>query len=148
MPVTSIQEWRARHGPQEVELPSGCVALLRRVHILELARDGEIPATLATSFQEISSQGFDAARLLSGEGDLDQYLSLIDKVVIRAFVEPRLGMEATDEQLALDEVDVIDRLFVFRWCNEGAGQLRPFRPEPAADVEFASDREIVRYEAE
>lgn len=149
MPVTSIQEWRAKHGPQEVELPSGCVAQLRRVHILELARSGEIPATLVTKIEEASSRGeLDATKLLAGEKDLAQYLDLIDKVVMKAFVVPRLGIEATDEQLALHEVDFTDRLFVFRWCNRGAEQLKPFRPEPEADVEPAPDGEDVRDETE
>lgn len=148
MPVTSIQEWRTKNAPEEVELPSGNVVKLRKVHLLEMARDGEIPATLATMISNEGKINLNAADLLSKGNDMADLLNMIDAISIKAFAGPKLGKEATDDQLGLDEVDVMDRMFVFRWCNRGAEQLKPFRPEQDASVESAPDGQDVRDEAE
>ncbi|MBN1814712.1 MAG: hypothetical protein JXA14_22925 [Anaerolineae bacterium] len=147
MPATSITKWRSKNKPEEVTLPSGNVALLRRVHILELARGGAIPTVLATMMSGDGKVSTNPADMLKNADDLTEMLDMIDAVVMRAFVQPKLGKEATDEQLAIGEVNVTDRMFVFRWCNGEAEQLGPFRPKPEAGVESTPAGEDLRDEA-
>lgn len=148
MPATTVQEWRAKNQPVEVELPSGNVALLRKVNVLDLAVTGDIPSTLVVDAARYKDGGVDMSRL-SGDPQLfQQFLGLIDPVVIAAFVQPKVAKEATEDALGISEIDAQDKLAVFAWCNEGAEALRPFRPGPSPRLESAPDGGDVRPPAE
>lgn len=149
---TSIAEWRARNQPQEIELPSGCRALLRKVNLLDLVVQGSIPSTLMVEAAEMS-RGAQAAQdgglaLLQDPKRVKELSELLNPLVKAAFVEPRVGDEATDEQLAVDEISTTDKLAILKWCNADAEVLLPFRAEQAGDVEPARDGEGVRAAAE
>jgi hypothetical protein len=147
--VISVQEWRQRNAPVEVELPSGPVVLLRKVHIVDLVLNGTVPATLVTEAQQYSREGkLDAARLMSDPKEMEKWLGLINPVVMAAFVEPKVGRESSADQLGIEEISGGDKLAVFQWCNEGAAALEPFRAQPDKRVEPVPDGAGVRAEAE
>lgn len=136
--VTTVREWREQNAPEEVELPSGNLAMLRKVHITDLALSGAIPATLLAEAAKFS-QGKDEplAIMVQDSGDFQRWLGLINPVVIAAFVEPKVAKEPSEDALGVNEISGSDRLAVFRWCNEGASALEPFREDPIASLESA-----------
>jgi len=142
----SVAEWRARNGPQEVELPSGNVALLRRVHLLDLAAEGVIPATLVAEVEKLRDTS--GTQFLQDQKTVHEFREMLNAVAKATFVEPPLGDEATEAQLGVDEVPFEDRLFVFNWCSGRVQQLEPFRAEPEGDVDASPDGEDVRAAAE
>lgn len=142
----SVAEWREKSGPEEVELPSGCVALLRRVHILDLAAEGVVPATLVAELER--SRGEAGVTLLESPERVREFRTMVNAVCKVAFVEPPVGEEGTEAQLGVDEVTFEDRVFVFHWCNRGARRLEPFRSESAGAVDGAPVGEDVRDAAE
>lgn len=138
--VTSITAWREGRI-QEVRLPSGNVARLRRAHILDLAMAGAIPAPLAGLVSEMVSE----QKTTIGLDELGKYGQLVDVVVKAAFVEPRVGDESTENQLAISEIDAADKLAVFAWSHpEGEQKMRGFRAKPARVVGAAQHGQHVR----
>ncbi len=134
--VTTVREWREQNTPEEVELPSGNKAMLRKVHITDLALSGAIPTTLLAEAAKFSKgKGEPLAIMVQNEGDFARWLGLINPVVIAAFVEPKVAKEPTDDALGVNEISGADRLAVFRWCNEGASNLESFRKGSQASVE-------------
>lgn len=126
--VTTVREWRESNKPEEVELPSGKVALLRRVHIMDLALNGAIPSTLLAEAAQYSQKGEPLAITVRDDKDFQRWLGLINPVVIAAFVEPKVTLKPSEDTLGVEEISGSDRLTVFRWANEGASTLEPFRP--------------------
>ena len=143
----SVAEWRARFGPEDVELPSGGVAQLRRVHLLDLVAQGVVPATLVAEFEALQNRA-ETTDVLESMERVKGFREMLNAVSKAAFVMPPVADEGSEEQLGVDEVPFEDRFYVFRWCTEGARKLEPFRPEPAGDVGGAPVGGDVRDEAE
>lgn len=129
MAVTSIADWRREH---EMLLPSGNVARLRKVHVLDLAEQGQIPTPLVGMVSTLMATG----KAIIRQEQFKDYAELINLVARVAFVEPKLADQADEAHLAVSEVDMADRLEVFNWCHEGK-KLRPFRAEQAGAVDAA-----------
>ena len=106
-------------------LPSGQVATLRRVHLLDLVESGRIPDELSGVVLEVIDEGVKKPSL----EDLSAYIEVVNLVCMAAFVDPPVAEKGSDEALGVEEVPFLDRAEVFRWCNEGARKLRPFRKE-------------------
>lgn len=140
--MTGIAEWRKRRDEgQEVRLPSGNVARLRRVHILDLAEQGAIPAPLAG----LVSQMTRARKTTIDMEEMGEYLGLVNLVVKASFTEPPVGDEATETQLGVDEISTVDRLAVFAWNHpEGEQFLRGFRAKQARVVDAAQSGKRLR----
>jgi hypothetical protein len=141
---TSVDEWRARNRPQEVELPSGCVALLQKVNLLDLVVQGSIPTTLLVEAAEIAQDRNGSLSMLQSPERVKELSGLLNPLVKAAFVEPKVGDESTTDQLSVDEIDTADKLAILKWCNEGVDALLPFRGEQAGDVEPAHDGKGIR----
>lgn len=123
-----VQGWRAaREQGETVELPSGQVATLRRVHLLDLVESGRIPDELSGVVLQVIDEGVKKPTI----EDLSAYIEVVNLVAIASFVDPPVAAEASEEALGVDEVPFLDRAEVFRYCNEGARKLRPFRKEEA-----------------
>ena len=129
--VTELRAWRRRREEGElVTLPSGMVVRRRRVHLLDLAQQGKIPAPLAALASELVS----ATKLRLDQEDMRRYAGVVNLVVKAAVIEPAIGDEATEEQLAVEEIEMLDRLALFNDCNVATRPLRLFRPEPKEPV--------------
>ena len=123
-----VLAWRQAHERgEEVALPSGQVARVRRVHLLELVEQGKVPDTLSGLVADVIGEGTKTPTL----EELGQYIEVVNLVCISAFVDPPVAAEPSDEALGVEEIAFLDRAEVFRWCNEPARRLRPFREEPA-----------------
>jgi len=126
--TTSVETW-GRSRTQLMTLPSGNVARLRKVHVLDLAEQGQIPAPLAGMVAALTSAG----RVTLRPEQFKDYVALINQVVKAAFVEPAVADEADEAHLAVGDVEMNDRLEVFNWCHE-ARKLLPFRQEQTGAV--------------
>ncbi len=123
-----MRAWRARQLTGEAfTLPSGLVVRLKRVGIMDLAEQGQIPAPLAGIVQHFMDEKDHNVEL----ADFARFSGVINLVVKAALIDPPGADEADDTHLGVDELPMTDRMAIFNWCNEAAESLRPFRPESA-----------------
>ena len=160
--VTSVDEWRkpAQQG-QPVRLPSGKVARVKRtMDLLELLRSGKIPNPLSSVVEKMISGGAKGEHPLDAK-DMDpqaivDMLAFIDQNVERAMIEPRCELppppkenetaddyrarldewEPSEGAVAIYEIDLDDRMFIFTFAQGLAGELESFRK--AQDAAMAS----------
>jgi hypothetical protein len=130
---------------QEYELPSGNVAKLKRISLVDLVEKGEIPQTLTGLVTEMAQK--QELRQLSLE-ELHDFADVVNLVVKACFVEPPVADEPTEETLGVYEISFVDRAEVFRWANEAAQRLRPFRGKQASSLHPALLELDVREPAE
>lgn len=148
--VTSASEWKRSSEGHELEVPSGKVALVRRMGMQAFISKGVIPNSLMPMVNKAMATGeMDVAGEL---GDLDEeklrdIISLYDAVMLQCVVLPELSPIPEDEEgnvvplkerdqdlLYVDEVDFEDKVFVFQWVVGGTADLESFRAEQAATL--------------
>lgn len=118
--ATSKDKWIKIH---ELTLPSGNVAELKRVALVDLIVSGGIPDSLSARAVEMASQT--RVQQLSA-AELKEYEGVVNQVVAAAMVEPHVGPGG----LNIADIDFIDRVQIFNWANGSAHSLRPFRGQP------------------
>ena len=118
--ATRAQEWKRT---EEMTLPSGNTAVLRRVALIDLMVQGGIPDTLSPLAVEVATK----TQMRLEAGDLRQYEAIVNIVVKAAMVEPKAADQGGPDCLAVREIDWLDRLEIFRWANGATTVLRPFR---------------------
>lgn len=124
--VMSVAELRrARDEGELITLPaSRWVVRMRKVHLLDLVEQGKVPAGLADLVAEMVG----ATKRTMTENDMKKYAQVVNLVVKTAMMEPRVGNKATEEQLAVGELEMLDRLAIFNYGNVPARKLLKFRP--------------------
>ncbi len=119
---TSITDWRNSRFKLFI-LPSGNIIKLKRVALIDLIAQGEIPDTLSGLAANVVSKS--NLSTLSVE-DLKRYAEIVDIVVLAAAAEPKIARTGSDEALGIDEIPWVDKTQIFAWCNGLASALRPF----------------------
>jgi hypothetical protein len=154
---TSGKAWReAREVGYVKQLPSGMWARLRHVTPDQLLRmNGEIPNRISPLVVELVFQGADESKLnqitsgaKEGADPTDwatTTLDLINSICKIAFVEPRIVDDPqNDDEVAIEDIDLSDRGFVFQLCIQPAEVLRRFRTGQESDLEPLQNRKQVR----
>jgi hypothetical protein len=133
--ITALSAWREQAEGQVFSLPGGNVVRLRRVHVLDLVKQGKIPDTLTG----LVGQMIDTRQvtLQVTVEDLADYVDVVNLVAIAAFVEPQLAAEPGADVLGVEEVAFVDRAAVFEWCHVETRRLEPFRARPGRAVDAA-----------
>jgi hypothetical protein len=139
-----VATWRA-NVVGEYELPSGNVAMLKRVSLVDLVEQGGIPQTLTGLVVEMAQK--QQLRQLSLE-ELHDFADVVNLVVKACFIDPVVADEPTEHSLGVREISFVDRAEVFRWANEAAQRLRPFRGKSEGAVHTARRVGSVREPAE
>jgi len=126
-----LKAWRQRLAQGEVfVLPSGLQVRLRRVSLLDLAEQGEIPAPITAAVNSV----FDSrVRNLTVE-ETGAFADVVNLLVRAALIDPQPGPEDDDTHICVTSMPMKDRLAIYNWCQEAQGLL-PFRQEtrkPAA----------------
>jgi len=122
-----LQAWRKKQQEGErVTLPSGLEVRVKRVGLLDLAAQGNVPAPLLGMVEKV----LDSQTHKLVMADFPDYAALINSVVLAAVIDPPIADEADATHLAVDELPMGDRLALFNWANEVATKLEPFRKEP------------------
>ena len=130
-----LATWRSKKNGEKYTLPSGLVVRVRRVGLIDLAEQGEIPAPLVGLVEELLERN--EVRLTLD--DFKAYGEVALMVTRAAITEPAITDEPTDDTIGVAELDMADRISVFNHCNEGGRRLRPFREEPEGAVEPVED---------
>ena len=122
----NLAEWRARQAGEEWTLPSGLDVKLKKVALVDLAQGGKIPQTLRAPVDEMMKfKGTDRV----GLENITDFAAVVDLVVSSCLVGP--------EGLTAEELPWDDKMAIFKWANQTADKLVPFRREPDGAVESA-----------
>lgn len=146
--VTSAEAWRT--GSKDgfvIELPSGKRARIRRtMNLLAMLEKGKIPNPLAGRIREMISERKAMPELKGDDANeaVPQLLELVAAQVKRIFVEPRVEEEPADWDedtdgewepsegaIALEDVDMQDRMYAFAYAQGMALDLETFRRKQA-----------------
>ena len=127
----TLAAWRAqqREG-YTFTTPSGLHVTLKRVSLLDLVEQGEIPTPLAGMVEKT----LDTATHTLTVKEFPQYARVVNMVVKAVVTDPPVADDVDDEHLSVEELPIKDRLAIYNWANS-AERLRPFRSEsgePAA----------------
>ncbi|MBN2392174.1 MAG: hypothetical protein JXR84_15710 [Anaerolineae bacterium] len=129
-----LQAWRQKQQEgEEVELPSGLVVQMVRVGMIDLALRGDVPAPLVAAVNEVMAKGISNLTVENAA----EYEGPINLVTKAAVVNPPVKDKADEHSLGVNELPMVDRLAIFRYCNRYGEQLRPFRRESTSPVEPA-----------
>lgn len=117
-------EWRTRRAQGvAMETPSGLKVRLRRLRLLDLAEQGRIPAPLVGAADNLMERGTPV-----GAENVGEIMEVVNLVVSACLVEPQVGVSG-DDQIAIDELPVADRLAIYTWAHQEVMALAPFREE-------------------
>jgi len=125
----NLSEWREKQKGEQHELPSGLVVRLRRVQLLDLVSQGQVPAPLFAAANEILNQPETTLTV-----EIYEKFSAVIKLIARAcIVEPPITDEPGEASLGIDELPAADLMAIYNWANQVLVAVRPFRPERSGD---------------
>lgn len=122
---------KTRAAGETLTLPSGLEVRVKKVTLMDLALNGEIPQTLHPLTDELLTTG---KEVQIHAADLVKYGELVGAVVKACLLEPALADESDETHISLKDMEGDDKLELFRWANRGASQLEKFRKEQARAV--------------
>lgn len=145
---SSVSAFKKRAKGAPLELPSGFVVIARRVELQTFILQGNVPNPLMEVVSEALEKGKKAdipsmVGVDEGKMDLDMIQDMYDmvnKVVIACLVEPKVHdlpeneADRDDDLLYVDEIDELDKMFIFQWSTGGTSDLDRFRDEARADM--------------
>lgn len=137
-----LQAWRQSRR-EDKTLPSGLDVTLKRVSLLDLAMNGEIPNTLSGMVDEMIDQ---KSVTTVRAADFPKYAEVINLIVKTCLVLPAMADEPDETHLGVREMPMDDRLFIFGWANEGVEQVAPFRAKQGQPVAAVLDESSLRSE--
>lgn len=134
-----------------LELPSGLRMFVRNPGGLRMfMAGGMIPNSLMPLVQKAVDKGrkVDMEDVVK-DGQVDDQLvedmmSLMDTIVVKVAVEPEVHPvpenedERDDELLYADEIEEMDKMFIFQWVTGGTRDLAQFRKEYTSSVASVS----------
>jgi hypothetical protein len=153
--VSTASQWKkSAVGGVEITVPSGNVCLAKRVDLRTFMKKGVIPNSLMPFVQDAikgkKSTPEEIMEKVNEDGDLDarltEMMELMDHVVCECVIEPKVhpipkvledGEESDRDPdlLYIDEVDDMDKTFLFQWAVGGSSDLERFRTEQGDYVE-------------
>lgn len=146
--ISSASDWK-KTGDEPVVLavPSGNTCLARAPGMQHFVKAGLVPNSLLPIIYRAMKSGT-APNMQEIEKDgekVNDMISLVDNVVCRIVVEPRVHplppeedvesekysptFERDDELLYVDEVNPDDKAFIFQWACGGTSDLEQFRQQ-------------------
>lgn len=136
MEITKGSAWRTT---EDVELPSGRVARLRKPDVLALIMEsGEIPDVLSGQLLA-GLQGSAAPKQIEITAEsVRDLMEVVNAVTRAAFVLPRIvdkpEAEMTDDEIGIEHVAFNDRVFVLKWAMGGSIMAAQRFPDAPARV--------------
>lgn len=162
-PASAWQSKTAAGQTEDVPLPSGNVAKLRRPGMEAFITAGIIPNSLL----EIITKEMEKAKrakpdeavpemdeasveaLFSDPTKLTDVMTLVDRILVYCVIEPKVKPTPGEDEPRLenvlypDMVDMDDKFFVFSYAVGGTRDLERFRGEFAASVDDVRPRKAV-----
>lgn len=141
-----LSQWKNVLGPEVVELPSGLHAQISRAARLEnLVASGRIDNTLIEAVQKVKA---DKQGRVNDTREIQKLVPAINAVVMAVVLDPKITEEGGEDSIPVNDIPLMDRIWIFEQTNKAAINLRPFREEPGQPAEAVSDSEGVPDEAE
>lgn len=165
---STTKTWKRNKG-EELELPSGNVALVKRPGPASLLSDNILPDTLMPIVQQAIAKGKgikpeDQLKLMEDPAQIAGMLDAMDRLMVKVVVEPKVAYHKRsvsqdpadeaqpvqwevipeedrddDTYIYTDEVDLEDKMFVFQYAVGGTRDLERFRDEHGASLGDLSD---------
>lgn len=140
--ATSARDWKKKSKGEEVEVPSGNIALVRPLGMDVFLKKGVIPNSLMPIVQKALNDKTAPSRedIKFDPDNLEEVITMADTIVCNIMIEPKVSpvppedQERKEDVLYVDEVDFEDKMFLFSWAMRSADELKPFRGTAQADV--------------
>lgn len=152
---TSAAAWKK--GKTEgllVRVPSGNTALIRTPGLEVFVRKGTIPNALIPLIQKSLKTGKEPtedelAEVLGDDEGLDKIIDLAENVLVEVCIDPKVLPAPVDEEgnrlpddhpdrdpdvLYADDVDFLDKMYIFSVATGGPSQMEAFRKQSGLDV--------------
>jgi hypothetical protein len=144
--ATSAQEWKAvRREGELIELPSGRMARLRPVALMELFKLGRIPNSLMKIVAQLTHSESVEPMVGSIEKSIqsiEEFSKLLDLLTCSCFVEPRVTEDDPgDDEIHVDDVTFEEKSFVLEYSQTPARAVRNFRLQQTLIAGVVSDSE-------
>lgn len=153
--------WQKRRNIEDLRLPSGEVAQVRRIGPQLFFQAGIVPDSLAPIVQGLieSAQGGkpqseeDIVKAVMSTGDMEAMFRLVDNVLVASVVSPKVAIrpeDPDDEQddiFYTDEVDEDDKNFIFQYVVGGTRDWERFRRETSGTVGSVPPGEVAADQA-
>jgi hypothetical protein len=137
---SSGREWRKEAEGVLLELPSGKLARVRGVSVQLLVRLGRIPDAMTPVIADIMIGKLDDLPVPQTVEELQAHLELIDEVARASFLEPKIvDKPKADNEITLDDVEDVDRMYLFEYLGRSTRELENFRVVSESDVELVGD---------
>lgn len=122
----SVESWKVLLEGQVFELEKGGPAMkLKRVGLMDLIEQGDIPDTLSGEALHLASEQL-VGRKWEME-DLKNYMGVINLVVKACSVSPLVTENESPGSISVHRIPSVYRIGIFNWACEAVGPLRPFR---------------------
>jgi hypothetical protein len=129
-----LGSWREKQKSGEwFTTPSGLEVRVKRVSLMDLAVTGTVPTPIVAMANKVLEKGLEEVNI----NNMAEYAQVINAVVKAAVTEPQIGDTSNADTLGVEELTMLDRLAIFRYVNNVAESLRPFRRKQNADAESA-----------
>lgn len=162
---TSASDWKANSDTVIVDVPSGNKCRARQNGLQAFLKAGIIPNSLVPVVTKAMQSGMppDLSQLEKDPQKVNDAVILMDRVVVEIMVEPRVlpvppqedttsefynpDFERDEESLYVDQVDLMDKVFLFQWACGGTSDLETFRREADESMGRTRPRQNVRQPA-
>lgn len=155
-------QWGTVGQSEDLEMPSGQLALVRRPGLQKLMQAGvlnnmDVLTKIVQSdhVQKTGAVGMDQITdLLNDPQKIDEMMRVIDKIVVYCVVQPELHMTPDDVtnrvpgRVYADQVELDDKMFIFQFAMGGTRDLDRFRKESEVAVGSLGDVKDVEGTAE
>jgi hypothetical protein len=112
---TPASAWVDPNPPREVELPSGNKAVVKKPNLYILGRTGQVPQKVAKAAARtkktdgITSGSLDVRAIAARIDDIELY---VDWALTRAFISPRVTLDAEEGAVPVAALTADDKAFV------------------------------------
>lgn len=129
--VTTASEWRERRKKGiELQLPQyGDVVAIRPMDVQFFVQSGRIPDYLSATVQKLIKG--EAARVATPDEEqqkTEEWMTWLNDLMKWAFISPKVvDNPQGEDEIAVDEIEYADKLFIYRQFGQPAELLRSFR---------------------
>jgi hypothetical protein len=147
---STAKTWKGKASGVDLELPSGNICYAKRPGMDTFLAEGKVPNALmpiitksmekAKGGKPLNSNELDMSEFLNDQEKLNAVIEFQNLVVLTAVKEPAVlpvpenESDREDDLLYIDEVDQMDKAFIFQWAMGGPAELEGFRNRLASAV--------------
>lgn len=144
--TTTLAAWRASRTKQ-FPIGDGLTLTARRVELVDLAAQGQIPAPLLGQVEALLSQA-EAAGGRIDLADVPRYAQVIDLVAKAAVVDPPVADEPDETHIGVREIPFMTRIEIFHWAQGEASAVATFPGDAGRGQRTPRGRDRVRAAAQ